>query len=947
MRATLALLSALILAPITVPPMAVSAQVIPVYSVVYRPPGVNYLVMRSAHFDVIYQEGTEEQAREMAAVLEASIPDVSRLFPIKPDYRLSVVLNRYGDRGNGFVATVPTKSEIEGVPLFGRSLSVRHADWLMAVAPHELVHAAQGDYSAGFGVNSILKPFAPDIARALNMWIPPGIAEGAAVYVESRLEPGAGRLNHPWFVMQYRAAAGKGKPWTLAQMLENPWYTRPTDRFYKGGAILMEALADSTGDIPALRRATAFHNRFPFFGYGASFWYGTRTFPRTFGKRQRQEAIARERARQEALGTLTQSRTVAGEKGLVVRRPRWRDDNTVIAYMTAYNRRRGQVAIDMNTGRMTPVAHEELNEELEFSFSPDGKSLIAGRYISNRLAGRAADSDIFRIDLETGNSERLTRGAGLIGPTELPDGSFWAIQLDGAFSNWVHGSPESGFQPVLPPARRRFVQIEPSPDHDRAALIVNTLGVQGLYLSDAAEPALRPAVVFNGASVYDVTWSPDARWLLFSADPTDVINVFAHEVDTGRTIRLTNVAYGAFEPTLSPDGSTLAFVEFQDQRFDLKTIPFDPSGAPEAEGTDAATPAPGGFIDTTGVAALAGTYRAVDHIRPRLLYPTVYLENTPTARPGADLGTGIGLALQGVDPLAKFAYWGEGFLQDSKFWGEVGITTGVTAIRPAARLYRRPDQFVARVGQDTLRVIRDERGAELSLSLPVTLKDNIHRSTANFALFLDAQQNRLLGADDALVRDWTRNIAFTPVASFQWGLQAGLRDLVWSRGVTFVSATEFEFTEEAFGGNATASYNELGIYLPFLSRINNSIKVELASLSQTRGFVYNTDFFMPRGHEDVIPGRGTFVRATLETVQPFWFPENGSLMIPSLVRAFYIYGFAERFNSTETLDRHVSSVGGGVGVQFNFLHVLEFNLRWGKAYRTGQARDLGWVTVRR
>ncbi|NNE70423.1 MAG: hypothetical protein HKN29_08695, partial [Rhodothermales bacterium] len=132
---------------------AVSAQVIPVYDVVYRPPGVDYLVMRSAHFDIIYQEGTEGQARELAATLESTLPAVNGIFPTKPGFRMPVVLNRYNDRGNGFVATVPFKSEIEGVGIFGRGLSVRHSDWLMGVGPHELVHAAQGDYSSGFGVH--------------------------------------------------------------------------------------------------------------------------------------------------------------------------------------------------------------------------------------------------------------------------------------------------------------------------------------------------------------------------------------------------------------------------------------------------------------------------------------------------------------------------------------------------------------------------------------------------------------------------------------------------------------------------------------------------------------------------------------------------------------------------------------------------------------------------
>ncbi|MFT5513956.1 MAG: hypothetical protein ACI80V_000057 [Rhodothermales bacterium] len=940
---------ALVLLAVAPAPSA-DAQVVPVYSIAFRPPGVNYLVMRSRHFDVIYQDGTEDQARELAAVLESTLPAVGEIFPVRSNFHLSVVLNRYGDRGNGFVATVPFKSEIEGIELFGRGLSNRHSNWLMAVGPHELVHAAQGDYSAGFGVHSLLRPFAPDIARALNLWVPPGIAEGAAVSLESSLEKRAGRLNHPWFTMQYRAAVGAGKPWSLAQMLERPWYTRPTDRFYKGGAALMEALTDSDGHIPALRRATAFHNRFPLLGYGVSFWYGTGEFPASFGRKLRKKAIQDEAARVEALGTLTSARLVSGRKGQVIRRPRWVDDQSVIGYMTSYNRRRGLHAIDMATGAMRLVTFQDLTEELQFSLSPDGQSILLSRYVRKPLSGQT-DADVFRVDRSTGDAERLTTEAGLLSPVELPDGRIWAIRLDGAFTTWVESSGGGEFSPVLPPARDHYKQLELSPDYGSVAIIRNVLGSQGLYVSSVSEPRLEPAVVFENASVYDATWSPDGRWVVFTADPTDALNVFAYSISDGSVRQLTNARYGALEGTVSPDGQELAFIEFQDQRLDLKVMPFAPETAPRVQGTGATPPQPGAFIDTTGVARLAGAYKSLPNLRPRLLYPTAYYETTTSVRPGADLGAGIGLAMQGTDPLARWAYWGEGFYQGERMWGEAGITTAATVVRPALRLYRRPDQFLARVGSgstaDTLRVISDERGAEFSVSLPVTLSNNIHNSTANFGLFFNARENRLLGAGNEVVREWTNSATITPVARFSLGMQNALRDLIFSRGITFTSATEFEFYPERFGGAGTASYNELGIFLPFLSRLNTGLKLELASLSQTQAFVFNTDFFMPRGHEDIVPGRGTVVRAGLEVLQPILYPDNGFLIIPSFLRAVYAFGFAERLSPTEDFDRHLTSVGGGIGLQFNLLHVFEFDLRFGKAYRTGDTPYTGWTTVYR
>lgn len=943
----------LVLAAVSATP--VLAQVIPVYSVTYRPPGVSYLVMRSAHFDVIYQEGAEAQARELAASLESTLPAVSRLFPTRDDFRVPVVLNRYNDRGNGFVATVPFKSEIEGVGIFGRGLSVRHSDWLMGVGPHELVHAAQADYSAGFGVHSLLRPFVPDIARALNLWNPPGIAEGAAVYLESSLEPRAGRLNHPWFTMQYRAAVGAGKPWSLAQMLERPWYTRPRDRFYKGGAVLMEALADSTGDISALTRATRFHNRFPLLGYGVSFWAGLGEWPRSFGKRFRREAISAEASRVDALGPLTDSRLIAGKKGQVFRNPRWLDDETLVAYMTAYEGRRGLFRVNASDGSVSALAYEELTEDLQFAASADGTSLLAARYIQRPFVAGEASADIFEIGLD-GGSRRLTTGGHLLSPVEVAakqsgagSHSIWAIRLDGAFHTVVQGRPDEGFRPVFPPARERYKLLEASPDRSRIAIIRNVLGNQGLYITDAATPELEPAVVLQDASVYDAKWSPDGEWIVFSADPTEVVNIFALEVDTGRIRQLTNVAYGAFEGTVSPDGRRLAFVQFQDQRFDLREIPFAPEQAPMAELQRTSPPEPGAFVDTVGVAVLDGEYNALEFLRPRLIYPTAYYETTSTGSGGAELGFGGGLALQGTDPLARWAYWGEAFYQGERLWGEAGLTTSASILRPRLRLFRRPDQLVAQIGSgstaDTTRVIRDERGAEFSVGVPIVLSDNIHRSTAQVALFANVQENRLLGAGSEVLRDWTQNLAITPVVSLRWGMQNALRDLIFSRGITFQSATEFEFVPERFGGQGTASYNEVGIYLPFLSPINNGLKLELAALSQSRAFVFNTDFFMPRGHEDVVPGRGTVIRLGVESVQPILFPDNGLLILPAFLRSVYAYGFGERLVRASDFSTNLTSVGGGVGIQLNLLHYMEFDLRIGRAYRSGDSPYQGWTTV--
>ena len=123
-----------------------------------------------------------------------------------------------------------------------------------------------------------------------------------------------------------------------------------------------------------------------------------------------------------------------------------------------------------------------------------------------------------------------------------------------------------------------------APTDETVAVLLNVGGRQGLFKAsfDAdGVPTLEPWLLFDEATIHDACWSADGRYLLFSADPGGITNVYAYDRHTDRVLKLTNVAYGALEPSLSPDGRTLAFVAYQHEQYDLVQIPFAPE---EAEG---------------------------------------------------------------------------------------------------------------------------------------------------------------------------------------------------------------------------------------------------------------------------------------------------------------------------------------------------------------------------
>ena len=945
-------------------PGAVQAQVLPLfYGTVYRPPGVRYQVFKSPHFDVIFQEGAEADAREAAGILEAELPRTQALVGSPRRMRMPVVINQFNDRSNGFVSAFPFRQEIEDIGIKGSRLSASYSSWMWAVAPHELVHAVQAQSGTGFGVGEVMRWFAPDLARSFNLTIPLGMTEGAAVYHESRVQEGAGRLNFSLFQMQFRAAMLSERPWSLAQMLEAPAFSRPANRFYIGGSNFFRHLADQDAGR-FFQRAMAFHYRFPFLGHGVELWYGARRSPARLGREFRQAMYRRETARIDALGLLTEARTLAQGPGRYHRRPRWLDDSTLVAYVSGYDVRSGFYRIDARTGRHRLISHQALTEDDYFSLSADSTALLFTRYVRNPFAPIKSLAEVFRVDLKTGKAVALTRNGRAHAPVEGPSG-VWALQNDGQFNQWGQVQPAGTVVPLTDYHRATFIQVAPSPVEETVAVVLNIRRRQGLFRASfgaGGKPTLTPWLFFKDASIHDVAWSADGRYLLFSADPEGIVNVYAYDEHTGRVLKLTNVAFGALEPDLSPDGRTLAFVEYQHERFDLMQIPFTPEDAEEVSppllASGAAMPRQQGREAASVVSYQEGEvrpYRARNYLGPRMIYPAVRYENVEAGPDGTDLGVGLGLTMQSADPLQRWAYGVEAFYQDTRAWGRLTATTAVSRIRPFISLYDVPSTVVVPVRNEAgdvigRRVGREERGVRVGVSLPVVLAANVHTTTANVALrgefegerFFgpEGQTLQVIGQDGQPLGSFRSRFRLTPAALLAYRLQANRRDLMPNTGTILSSSASLDLWQEG-GGQRRGVITQLAQYFSLSLRRHTGVRLQAGLLTQNQGSIYNLDRFLPRGYENRFLGRGTFLRLNLEMLQPLWYIDNGFVILPVYFKALYAYGFAETFFPLDDRDRtwsRFSTAGAGLGMHLRVFYLFDFDLRFGLSYLLEEQR---------
>jgi hypothetical protein len=919
------------------------------YEIAYRPYGVRYQTLQQGPFEVIFQEGRLAEAQQLAAVLETHYDSVRALVGVRRAFRIPVVLNDYRDRGNGLVSPMPYRQEIDAARLRGLALAPTAWSWLDAVGPHELVHAAHAEVTAGLGIGGVLRWIGPDWSRLLNLSVPPGFSEGVAVYYESQIEGGAGRLHFPFFTMEFRAAMASQRPWRLAQLLEASAYSWPFDRHYKGGGYLY-AYLQTKGHADFFRRTTRWFHRMPLTGFGIALWYGSREFPASLGRQFRAEMHARIQAELSARAPFTAVEVVRSEPGLILRRPYWLDAQTLVVYAQGYRTRPGYYRIEVATGQIGPIRTFSATEDYRYAPTPDRKALLVARYVPDVFLAGQLTAEVYRLTME-GRLERLTRNGRVYAPVPAPDGSVWALQNVGSYNRWVQIKPDGRILPRGAFAEAFFLQLAPAPKGDRVAVLLHQQGRQGLFeahVDSGGQVQLRPWLAFRQGAIYDMSWSDDGRWLLFTADPDSIPNVYALEVATGRVLRLTNVPFGALEPALSPDGQWLAFIHYRHERYELVRIPFVPEAASEV---------PSAWLESFALAEarLVGPasppyapeirpYRPWAYLmRPRLVYPIFARAQKDPEGYGKGLGWGGGLGIAGTDPLKRWAYQVQGFYRQDRLWGDLWLTYGGLPFRPGLYLYDWPSTVLVRRQDGSLwRVGRARRGAALAANLPVLFESNVYNSWALLTLLGRYEQERLFAhahpRRPTLLTD-TRWM-LEPIVTLGFRLQQNWRDLMPNQGVSWTTRALWDLSRSRLPARE-AYMSRIYLYLPFFAWANIGLRLDAGLLWQNRGDIYALTSFLPRGEEEVYLGRGLFGRAGVLSVVPLWFVDNGFVLLPIYLEALYLYGFTESLQplrATTQSSEPVFTAGGGIGLQCRLFSYVRLDLRWGAAYRIREGR---------
>ncbi len=180
------------------------------------------------------------------------------------------------------------------------------------------------------------------------------------------------------------------------------------------------------------------------------------------------------------------------------------------------------------------------------------------------VASSLAPASLALAQPATGDAVNLTRSAGHDrNPRWSPDGEQLVFQSerDGNAEIYVMAADGSD---------QRRLTVHPaadsnpawSPDALRIVFQSDRSGSSALYVLNLADGGVELAPTRSGAQMPD--WSPDGRWIAFTAEVGGVLDLFKVAVDGGTEVRLTEEPRRDLWPRWSSDGTRLTFFSRRD-----------------------------------------------------------------------------------------------------------------------------------------------------------------------------------------------------------------------------------------------------------------------------------------------------------------------------------------------------------------------------------------------
>ena len=613
-----------------------------------------------------------------------------QLFHYRPSEKVTILLHDFSDYSNAAAGAVPQNTIIAGIaPASYVFETMPAAERVNAIMQHELVHILTSDKAARSDRlfrSLFFGKVTPSEDNPLTMvygylttprlYTPRWFMEGIAVFMETWLSGGYGRLLGCYDEMVFRALVGEGSRIYDLVALESAG----TRRDFQVGAISYLYGTRFFGYL-GLQYGPESLIRWVSRDDGSRAYFASQ-FRKVFGKplgRAWAEWIAWEKGFQEAnlaavrSSSLTPFRDVS-RKALGSVSPAFYDARRrqVFLGVNYPGQAAHLAALDLDTGslrKLRDVKGPALYSVCSLAYDEEGGAL-ADTTENNAWRDRR------RLDVDSGRSRRLIRD-GRIGDLAFnrADRSLWGVRHYNGISTIVRIMPpyREWKQVYSWPYGKDLYDISISPDGRwLCAALTEISGRQSLVRIDlarllAGEEAHQTLSDFENSSPAGFVFSRDGRWLYGSSYYSGVANIYRCDMGSGRVEALTNTDGGFFRPVPLDDGSLRVF-RYTAEGFRPAVISADrPKGLqvraitmlgqklgethPQVRGWLAENP---GLIDPKPLTRSSGRYRLGSQIGLKSLYPVLEgYKDSPAV--GLHLHLADKISLERVDLTATYS----------------------------------------------------------------------------------------------------------------------------------------------------------------------------------------------------------------------------------------------------------------------------------------------------
>ncbi len=584
-------------------------------------PNIVWQTIETPHFRIHFPSQGRPVAERVADLAEDIHARLAPAVGWQPSEVTELLLADQTDSANGSATALPYNAVRLNITAPDDMSPLGDAeDWYLELVTHEYTHILHTDHITGIPAiaNALLgKTYAP------NQVQPRWALEGLAVFEESQRTSG-GRLRSAIWNMYMRGDVMENNVAELDEFSNSVRRWPQGNLWYLYGSFFMRWIAETYGEEAIRKMIDDYSRQIIPYAFNRSVRRATgRTFEELYPawiatlRRVYGAQVDAVRARGIRQGVRI---TKAGQNA---RHPRWipkgawpghegdllyfRDDGHSTAGMYAV-----PVSRDPTSGQITGAREVDrellirVSGESTVSFTPDGGAVWDSL---DQFQNLFYFNDLFRAPPNTrsprgleGRTKRLTEGFRAIEPDVSPDGRKVAftsnhrgttyLQIarlteDGVedVKNIVPGKPfDQAYTPRWAPDGRHLAYSAWSHGGYRDVRVVDT--TDGSFIEIAHDRAQD-----GGPS-----WSPDGKYVFFHSDRTGIDNVYAWDVETHRLRQVTNVTTGAFQPEVSADGKTLAYVGYTHNGFDLFAMPLDEKqwldALPYVDDRPATTPEP-------------------------------------------------------------------------------------------------------------------------------------------------------------------------------------------------------------------------------------------------------------------------------------------------------------------------------------------------------------------